>query len=60
MVRAYAAARDIDKVFPANKMAIGARLAFDDGTPDVAVYPVNRAAYGRLCALLTLGNRRAP
>ena len=60
VVRAYAAARDIAKDFPAFKMAVGARLAFDDGTPDIAVYPIDRAAYGRLCALLTLGNRRAP
>ena len=30
------------------------------GVPlDVLVYPTDRAAYGRLCRLLTLGKRRA-
>ena len=38
----------------------GARLAFDDGTPDVLAYPKDRAAYGRLCRILTAGNLRAP
>jgi error-prone DNA polymerase len=28
-------------------------------TPDVLAWPTTRAAYGRLCRLLTLGNRRA-
>ena len=37
----------------------GARLVFSDGTPDVLAYPRDRAAWGRLCRLLTLGNRRA-
>src|SRR5690349_13835003 len=41
------------------KLLIGARLAFMDGTPDILVYPRNRAAYGRLCQLLTVGKRRA-
>jgi len=31
------------------KLLIGARLVFIDGTPDILVYPRNRAAYGRLC-----------
>ncbi|MBN8548156.1 MAG: error-prone DNA polymerase [Deltaproteobacteria bacterium] len=26
----------------------------------ILVYPLNRSAYGRLCRLLTIGNRRAP
>ncbi len=30
-----------------------------DGTPDILVYPRDRAAYGRLCQLLTHGKRRA-
>ncbi len=29
-------------------------------TPDILVWPTDRAAYGRLCRLLTEGNRRAP
>ncbi|WP_181701604.1 error-prone DNA polymerase [Chthonobacter albigriseus] len=37
----------------------GVRLAFADGTPDVAAWPKTRAAYGRLCRLLTLGKRRS-
>ena len=37
----------------------GARLVFADGTPDVLVYPCNRAGWGRLCRLLTAGNLRA-
>lgn len=60
VVRAYAAARDLAREYPGFKLVVGARLVFDDGTPDIAAYPTNRAAYGRLCALLTLGNRRAP
>ena len=35
------------------------RLVFRDGTPDVIAWPTDRAAWGRLCRLLTLGNRRA-
>ncbi len=42
------------------KLCIGARLAFIDGTPDIVAYPVNRAGWGRLCRLLTLGNTYAP
>jgi error-prone DNA polymerase len=42
------------------RLVVGARLVFSDGTPDIAVYPVDRSAYGRLARLLTLGNRRAP
>ncbi|MBU6156861.1 MAG: error-prone DNA polymerase, partial [Alphaproteobacteria bacterium] len=36
-----------------------ARLVFSDGTPDILAYPRDRAAWGRLCRLLTTGNRRA-
>ena len=39
------------------KLLIGARIVFIDGTPDILVYPCNRAAYGRLCQLLTRGKR---
>src|SRR6195256_3826659 len=39
------------------KLLIGARLVFLDGTPDILVYPRDRAAYGRLCQLLTRGKR---
>ncbi len=42
-------------------LLVGCRLVFTE--PDwlsVLVYPTDRAAYGRLCRLLTLGKRRAP
>ncbi|MBC7505130.1 MAG: error-prone DNA polymerase [Sandarakinorhabdus sp.] len=41
------------------KLVVGARLVFADGTPDIIAYPVNRAGWGRLTRLLTLGNLRA-
>ena len=37
----------------------GSRLVFCDGTPDILAYPKDRAAWGRLCRLLTVGNIRA-
>ena len=37
----------------------GARLVFADGTPDVLAFPRDRAAWGRLTRLLTVGNLRA-
>jgi error-prone DNA polymerase len=39
------------------KLLIGSRLVFIDDTPDILVYPRDRAAYGRLCQLLTRGKR---
>ncbi|MBR1231492.1 error-prone DNA polymerase [Bradyrhizobium sp. AUGA SZCCT0182] len=39
------------------KLLIGSRLVFMDGTPDILVYPRDRAAYGLLCQLLTRGKR---
>jgi error-prone DNA polymerase len=41
------------------RYAVGCRLAFRDGTPDIFAWPTDRAAYGRLCRLLTAGNIRA-
>jgi error-prone DNA polymerase len=41
------------------KLLIGARLVFMDGTPDILIYPRDRAAYGRLCQLLTRGKLKA-
>ena len=43
-----------------HRYAPGVRLAFRDGTPDILAWPTDRDAWGRLCRLLTLGNRRAP
>ena len=42
------------------RYAVGCRLTFRNQTPDILAWPTDRAAYGRLCRLLTLGNRRAP
>src|SRR5580698_11591949 len=39
------------------KLLIGSRLVFMDDTPDILAYPSDRAAYGRLCQLLTRGKR---
>ncbi|MEM6462218.1 MAG: error-prone DNA polymerase [Pseudomonadota bacterium] len=55
VVRAHMAAKEARLAF-----APGCRLVFADGTPDIAVWPQDRAAYGRLCELLTVGKRRAP
>ena len=41
------------------RLLAGARLVFADGAPDIAAYPSNRAGWGRLCRLLSLGKRRA-
>ncbi len=54
VVRAFAQARELE--FP---LVVGSRLVFADGTPDILAYPSDRAAYGRLTRLLTVGNRRA-
>src|SRR5258707_12868459 len=39
------------------KSLVGSRLVLRDGPPDILVYPRDRAAYGRLCQLLTRGKR---
>jgi error-prone DNA polymerase len=54
IVRAHAAAKDLG--IP---LAVGCRIATSDAPP-LLVYPTSRAAYARLCRLLTLGKRRAP
>ena len=41
------------------RYVVGTRLCFADGTPDILAYPIDRAAFGRLCKLLTTGNLRA-
>jgi error-prone DNA polymerase len=59
VVRAHVAVRELE-ISPTDfKLAIGSRLVFCDGTPDVLAYPKNRAAYARLTSLLTRGNLRA-
>ncbi len=60
VVRGHTVTRDIrEATGAAPRYHPGCRLVFADGTPDVLAYPVNRAGWGRLCRLLTLGNRRA-
>ncbi|MGF1627325.1 MAG: error-prone DNA polymerase [Alphaproteobacteria bacterium] len=53
-VRMYQAAQALGL-----RLVVGARLDFTTGE-SVLVYPTDRAAYGRLSQLLTLGRRRAP
>src|ERR1700730_8803472 len=43
---------------PELRLAVGARLVFADGTPDILAYPQNRNAWGRLTRLLTVGKSR--
>ena len=54
VVRAHAAAKEANI-----RLLIGARLDLGDG-PSALCLPRDRAAYGRLSRLLTLGRRRAP
>ncbi|MFT3784778.1 MAG: error-prone DNA polymerase [Tepidisphaeraceae bacterium] len=57
VVRAYAAAKQIEGF----QLIVGTRLIFSDPqAPQLLVWPTDRAAYARLCRLLTLGRRRAP
>ncbi|HEY5237160.1 MAG TPA: error-prone DNA polymerase, partial [Rhizomicrobium sp.] len=57
VVRVYDALEQIEGDKP--KLLVGARLVFTDGTPDILAYPVTRAAYGRLCRLISTGKHRA-
>ena len=56
VVRAHLAKREQNLAL---KYHPGARLVFADGTPDILAYPRDRAGWGRLTRLLTLGNLRA-
>ncbi len=64
VVRAHAALKDIRETLEKDghrldfRLVVGTRLVFADGTPDIIAYPIDRAAWGRLCRLLTAGNRR--
>jgi error-prone DNA polymerase len=59
VVRAHAFLRDNKEMAPDFRLAIGSRLVFRDGTPDILIFPKHRTAYGRLTRLLTRGNLRA-
>jgi error-prone DNA polymerase len=60
VVRAHVFARENSQAIGTMRIVTGTRLVFTDGTPDILAYPRDRAAYGRLCRLLTQGNLRAP
>ena len=60
VVRAHVFSRENKAAVGPLRIVTGARLVFTDGTPDLLAYPRDRAAYGRLCRLLTKGNLRAP
>src|SRR5918995_5466574 len=53
IVRAYEASRDTGV-----RLVVGCRLDLTDGT-SLLVYPTDRAAYSRLCRLLSIGKSRA-
>jgi len=55
VVRAHVAAKE-----SGIRLIPGARLDFRDGHPSVLCLPTDRAAWGRLTRLLSLGLRRAP
>ncbi|QDV90585.1 Error-prone DNA polymerase [Phycisphaerae bacterium RAS2] len=56
IVRAHVAAKETGIPF-----VVGCRLRFvEPAGLSLFVYPTDRAAYGRLCRLLTFGKRRAP
>ncbi|MDE2334545.1 MAG: error-prone DNA polymerase [Rhodospirillales bacterium] len=56
VVRAHAAARELGSGAP--RILPGARLVFADATPDLVLLPKDRAAWGRLTALLSRGKAR--
>ncbi len=53
VVRAHVAAKQAGV-----RLVVGAHLDLEDA-PNVLCFPTDRAAYGRLCQLITLGRRRA-
>jgi error-prone DNA polymerase len=55
VVRMWGAAKEVGI-----RLVVGARLSFRDNTPDVLCYPRDRAAWGRLTRLLTVGKDRVP
>lgn len=57
VVRAHAAARALEAEGTKIRILPGVRLVTEEGF-EAVTYPMDRAAWGRLCRLLTLGNRR--
>ncbi len=59
IVRAHVALKETGAREAGLQLAVGARLVFADGTPDILAYPENRTAYARLSKLLSLGKKRS-
>ena len=59
VVRAHHVVADEPERYRGFRLLVGARLVLHDGF-EILCYPTDRAAYGRLSRLLTLGKRRAP
>jgi len=59
VVRAHVAWTETGARAAGLRLAVGARLVFADGTPDLLAYPADRAGWGLLSRLITLGKRRA-
>jgi error-prone DNA polymerase len=60
VVRAHVAAKELrEETGRGFHLVVGARLIPENG-PETLAFPTDRAAYGRLARLLTLGKRRAP
>ena len=55
VVRMWDAAKEVGI-----RLVVGARLSFRDNTPDLLCYPRDRAAWGHLTRLLTVGKGRVP
>src|SRR5690348_15405144 len=55
VVRMWDAAKEVGI-----RLVVGARLSFRDDTPELLCYPQDRAAWGRLTRLLTVGKDRVP
>jgi error-prone DNA polymerase len=55
VVRMHDAAKEVGI-----RLVVGTRLSFRDDTPDLLCYPQDRAAWGRLTRLLTVGKGRVP
>ena len=57
IVRAFDGCKQATEQISAIRLIVGCRLDLEDA-PSLLCYPENRAAYGRLCALLTKGKMR--
>ncbi len=58
VVQAFKASCELPEDVPPVRLVVGCRLDLVDGM-SLLVYPTDRAAYGRLCRLLTIGKKKA-